>query len=69
MSINNLDIDGASEECAAPESLNSMTTMGIVANNIPDQMLEVAGGREHDLFKTSQLGRPRKLRPKIYEPQ
>lgn len=45
------------------------TTMGIVANNIPEQTLEVAVGRKHDSFKTRQSGRPRKLRPKDSEPQ
>lgn len=69
MSINNFDIDGASEECAASESVNSMTTMDIAADNIPEQTLEVAVGREHDPFKASQLGRPRKLRPEISQPQ
>ena len=53
MSINNFDIDGASEECAASESVKPMTVMVIVANNIPEQTLEVAVGREHDLLKTT----------------
>lgn len=68
LSINNFNVDGASEECAASESLNPIMTLGIVANNSPEQTLEVAVGREHDPFKTSQFSRPRKLRPKIYEP-
>lgn len=70
MCINSFDVDGASKECAASESLGPMTIiMGIVDNNTPEQTLEVAVGREHDAFKTSQFGRPRKLRPNIYEPQ
>ena len=49
------------------EPMTTITT--IVDNNTPEQALEVTVGREHDAFKTSQLGRPRKLWTMTHEPQ
>ena len=70
MCINSLDVDGASKEGAASESLGADDDHnGHRDNNTPEQTLEFAVGREHDAFKTSQFSRPRELRPNIYEPQ
>jgi hypothetical protein len=70
MSINSFDVDGASKECAASESFRTNGDHNRHTRQFtPEQTLEVAVGREHDAFKTSQFGRPRKLQTKIYEPR